>query len=145
MAVQLAIAAGVRVIGTASEASHARLRCLGAVPVLYGEGRADRVSELAPDGVDAAIDAAGTDEALDVSVPLVADRGRIATVANARRGLELGVRAVGMAPEAEPGLEIRDAARLQLARQAAAGVVAVDGGGQLSARRRGGGVTAGIS
>lgn len=70
--------------------------------------------------------AAGTDEALDVSVALVADRGRIATVANARRGLELGVKALGMAPGADPGLDIRDAARLQLARQAAEGVVTVD-------------------
>ncbi len=126
MVVQLAVAAGARVIGTASEASHARLRNLGAVPVLYGDGLADRVRELAPDGVDAAIDAAGTGEALDVSVALVADRGRIATVANARRGLELGVKALGMAPGADPGLDIRDAARLQLARQAAEGVVTVD-------------------
>ena len=37
----------------------------------YGPGLADRVRALAPDGVDAAIDTVGTDEAVDVSLELV--------------------------------------------------------------------------
>ncbi|WP_020174376.1 NADP-dependent oxidoreductase [Methyloferula stellata] len=59
-AVQLAIARGARVIGTAGPANHDYLRLLGAEPVTYGEGMADRVRALAPDGVDAALDVAGS-------------------------------------------------------------------------------------
>src|SRR5580693_2302910 len=58
-AVQLAVARGARVIGTASPANHEYLRALGAEPVAYGEGLAGRVRVLAPDGVDLALDVAG--------------------------------------------------------------------------------------
>ncbi|HEY2264183.1 MAG TPA: NADP-dependent oxidoreductase [Streptosporangiaceae bacterium] len=59
-AVQLAVVRGARVIGTASPANHDYLRSLGAEPVAYGEGLAGRVRALAPDGVDAALDVAGS-------------------------------------------------------------------------------------
>lgn len=59
VAVQLAAALGATVVGTASPANHAFLRRLGAVPVAYGEGLADRVRAAAPQGVDAVFDAAG--------------------------------------------------------------------------------------
>ena len=59
-AVQLAIACGARVIGTASPANHGYLRLLGAEPVAYGDGMAERVRALAPAGVDAALDVAGS-------------------------------------------------------------------------------------
>ena len=49
-----------RVIGTASAANHDYLRLLGAEPVTYGGGMAERVRALAPDGVDAALDVAGS-------------------------------------------------------------------------------------
>ncbi len=42
-AVQLAIARGARVIGTASVANHGYLRLLGAEPATYGEGMSERV------------------------------------------------------------------------------------------------------
>jgi NADPH:quinone reductase-like Zn-dependent oxidoreductase len=48
------------VIGTASPANHEYLRSLGAGPVAYGEGLAERVRALAPDGIDAALDVAGS-------------------------------------------------------------------------------------
>src|SRR5947209_17416843 len=60
--VQLARARGARVIGTAGGHSADLVTRLGGDPVRYGEGLADRVRALAPDGVDAAIDAVGTDE-----------------------------------------------------------------------------------
>lgn len=60
-AVQLARLAGSRVIGTGSAASADALRALGAEPVTYGEGLADRLRELAPDGITAAVDLHGTD------------------------------------------------------------------------------------
>jgi NADPH:quinone reductase-like Zn-dependent oxidoreductase len=59
-AVQLAVARGARVIGTASTANHDYLRVLGTQPVTYGEGMAERVRALAPDGVDVALDVAGS-------------------------------------------------------------------------------------
>ncbi|MEV6974763.1 NADP-dependent oxidoreductase [Kitasatospora sp. NPDC093806] len=88
LAVQLARAFGARVIGTAGERNHAYLRGLGAEPVRYGEGLAERVRELAPAGVDAALDLVGGD-AVAVSAGLVADPARIASVA------DYGVKALG--------------------------------------------------
>ncbi|WP_433207454.1 NADP-dependent oxidoreductase [Dactylosporangium sp. CS-047395] len=58
-AVQLAIARGATVIGTASERNHEFLSRLGATPVTYGPGLADRIRALAPAGVDRALDTAG--------------------------------------------------------------------------------------
>jgi NADPH:quinone reductase-like Zn-dependent oxidoreductase len=116
MGVQIAIDRGARVIGTASEASHQYLRRLGAVPVAYGEGLGDRVRALAPEGIDAAIDNIGTDEAIDVSLELVSDRSRIATIAAPGRGFEAGIKVLGGAPGADPGVEVRSQARLELVR-----------------------------
>jgi NADPH:quinone reductase-like Zn-dependent oxidoreductase len=80
-AVQLAVARGVRVVGTAGESNHERLRAWGAIPVLYGEGLAERVREVAPDGVDAALDASGRGGELPASVELTGDPGRVLTIA----------------------------------------------------------------
>ncbi|MFC4912811.1 NADP-dependent oxidoreductase [Actinomadura gamaensis] len=91
VAVQLAEIAGATVIGTASEENHEYLRSLGAIPVRYGDGLADRVREVAPGGVDAAIDGAGG-HALEVSLELVKDRDRILTLVEHARAEELGVR-----------------------------------------------------
>jgi NADPH2:quinone reductase len=114
MVVQVAVARGARVIGTASERNHEYLRELGAEPTSYGDGLADRVRALAPDGVDAAIDCIGTDEAVDVSLELVADRERIVSIAAFPRGAEVGIKMIGGGPGADAGTELRNAARLQL-------------------------------
>jgi NADPH:quinone reductase len=118
MAVQLAVDRGAKVIGTASESGHAYLRQMGAEPVVYGEGLVGRIRALAPQGVDAAIDTVGTDEAVDTSLALVADRGRIVSIAAFRRGPGLGIKLIGQGPGADPGTEIRTAARLELVRLA---------------------------
>jgi NADPH2:quinone reductase len=125
VAVQLAVAAGARVIATASEIRHGYLRALGAEPVAYGEGLLERIRAVAPAGVDAALDAVGTDEAVDTSVALVVRRDRIVTIAAAQRGFDLGLKVLGRAPGADPGTEVRDAARLELTRQADAGTLRV--------------------
>jgi enoyl reductase len=91
VAVQLARALGATVIGTASERNHDYLRELGAIPVAYGDGLVERVRALAPDGVDAAFDAAGRG-ALEASVELVADRDRIGTVVDYATAERLGLR-----------------------------------------------------
>ncbi|MGW6749426.1 NADP-dependent oxidoreductase [Streptomyces sp. NPDC055006] len=82
MGVQLAVALGATVIGTASPANHEYLRSIGAVPVAYGGGLVERVRAVAPQGVDAVFDAAGKG-ALAASVEL---RGgtpdRVVTIAD---------------------------------------------------------------
>jgi NADPH:quinone reductase-like Zn-dependent oxidoreductase len=52
---------------------------------------------------------------------MVADRSRIATIAGFQRGFELGLKVLGGAPGADPGTDIRNAARLELASLAEAG------------------------
>jgi NADPH:quinone reductase-like Zn-dependent oxidoreductase len=125
MAVQLAVLRGARVIGTASAERQDVVRALGAEPVTYGDGLADRVRALAPDGVDAAVDTVGTDEAIDVSLQFVADRDRIATIAAFARGFEAGIKVLGAGPGADPGNDIRSAARLELADLVAADKLSV--------------------
>jgi NADPH:quinone reductase len=121
MAVQLARLRGARVIATASERNHGLLRELGAEPVEYGDGLLERIRAIAPDGVDAAVDLVGSDEALDVSLALVEERDRIASIANFARAPEEGVQLLGNGPGADPGQEIRYGARPELARLAAEG------------------------
>ncbi|MDT5107684.1 MAG: hypothetical protein QOI25_5197 [Mycobacterium sp.] len=120
MAVQLSVARGAKVIATASPARHDQLRGYGAEPVAYGEGLADRVRAIG--AVDAALDLVGTDEALDTSVELVADRGRIATIAGFGRAAELGIAAL---TGADGGQDIRDASRQEVIALAAAGKLEV--------------------
>jgi len=57
--VQLAVPAGIRVIGTGSPATHDWLRSVGVLPVDYHEDVATRVRELAPEGVSAVFDHVG--------------------------------------------------------------------------------------
>jgi enoyl reductase len=94
VAVQLARMLGARVIGTASPANHDYLRGLGAIPVAHGPGLVERIRELAPDGVDAALDLVGGD-AIAASLALVADRRRIGTTVDARAAQEHGFLRVG--------------------------------------------------
>lgn len=93
VAVQLAKAWGATVIGTASERNHDYLRSLGAIPVTYGDGLVDRVRALAPNGVDAALDAIGG-EALQASIELVKNRERIGTLVSFELAQELGVKTI---------------------------------------------------
>ncbi|TXN32117.1 NADP-dependent oxidoreductase [Lacisediminihabitans profunda] len=92
-AVQFAHAWGATVVATASEANHARLAELGAIPVAYGPGLTDRVRAVAPQGIDVALDAAGTPEAIETSLALVADHNRIGTIVLGAKAAELGIRA----------------------------------------------------
>jgi len=80
-AVQLARASGAHVIGTASERNHDYVRSLGATPVRYGDGLVERIRAAAPRGVDAALVAVASDEALYASLDVVRDKNRIGTVA----------------------------------------------------------------
>lgn len=85
-AVQLARIAGARVIGTGSATSADFLRELGAEPVAYGDGLADRVRALAPRGVTAAIDLHGTETAHAARALGIVD-ARITTIATQIAGI----------------------------------------------------------
>lgn len=124
MAVQIAVAHGAQVVATSSEKNHDLLRELGAEPVTYGEGLADRVRGAAPDGVDAALDLVGSDEAVDVSLELVDDVKRIATIAAFGRA-DTGIQVLGNGPGGDPGTQIRDDARLDLVERVRAGTLHV--------------------
>lgn len=78
-AVQLAVARGVRVIGTAGEHNFDYLKSIGAEPVSYGDGLLDRVRAIAPDGVDAVVDASGRGE-IPVSIELAGGPERVLTL-----------------------------------------------------------------
>lgn len=121
--VQLARARGATIIGTARPVHHDYVRSLGATPVSYGDGLSDRIRVLAPDGVDAVIDTAGSDEAVDVSVDLVRDRSRLVTTVPGPRPVEAGFRIVG-ALGAE-GMELRKRFRAALVDLAGNGDVRV--------------------
>ncbi|MFC3980830.1 NADP-dependent oxidoreductase [Streptosporangium jomthongense] len=93
LVVQFAVASGARVVGTAGAANHDYLRELGAVPVSYGEGVFDRVREVAPQGVDAVLDAAGG--ALAGSVGLLGGPERIVGIVSVPEAVETGTRFTG--------------------------------------------------
>jgi NADPH:quinone reductase-like Zn-dependent oxidoreductase len=90
-AVQIAVARGARVIGTASAANHAYLRSLGAEATTYGDGLTQHVRELAPDGVDAALDAAGGG-ALPALIELAGGPERVVTIADYAGAQQTGAR-----------------------------------------------------
>jgi NADPH:quinone reductase-like Zn-dependent oxidoreductase len=89
-AVQLAGVRGARVIGTASPANHDYLRSLGAEPVSYGEGMAGRVRAVAPRGVDAALDVAGS-SVLPALIELAGGPEHVVTIADFEGAKEYGV------------------------------------------------------
>jgi NADPH:quinone reductase-like Zn-dependent oxidoreductase len=122
-AVQFAAWAGARVIGTAGPANLDYVKGLGAEPVAYGDGLLDRVRALAPDGVDAALDLVGTQEALDTSLALVADRDRVVTIAAFAVATQLGIKLIGGGPDADPGTEIRPVGQREVLRLLDDGVI----------------------
>ena len=97
VAVQVAKNLGAVVIGTASEGNHDYLRSLGATPVTYGEGLAERIRAVAGQGVDAALDASGRGS-LPALVEVVGNPERVVTIADYSGG-ELGVRMIYASPE----------------------------------------------
>jgi NADPH:quinone reductase-like Zn-dependent oxidoreductase len=77
---QLAVAAGVTVIGTASPANQERVAAYGAIPTTYGQGIVDRVRALAPT-VDAVLDTAGRG-VIPESIELRGGTDRVVTLAD---------------------------------------------------------------
>ncbi len=80
-AVQFAVARGATVIGVAGPSNQDYLVSLGAVPTTYGPGLADRVRALAPAGVDAAVDVAGSGIIAELAA-LTGDPARVVSIAD---------------------------------------------------------------
>ena len=78
LAVQIAVARGARVIGTASERNHEFVLGLGGEPVTYGEGLVERVKKLSPSGVTAVADYVGGQ--LETTLAVLAPGGRHASI-----------------------------------------------------------------
>jgi len=89
-AVQIAVARGATVIGSAGEAHQEDVRALGATPVVYGEGLADRVRAVAPQGVDLGFDTSGYGGLRDL-VALTGSPEKAITIADYAGAQELGV------------------------------------------------------
>lgn len=95
-AVQIAQALGARVIGTASPANQEYLRELGAEPVTYGPGLADRVRGAAEDAgtVTAVLDTVGTEDSLAATAELLQGTGRAVTTVPGEQSAAAGLAAV---------------------------------------------------
>lgn len=87
-AVQLAVARGARVIGTASPANHEYLRSLGAEAIAYGDGLVGRVRELGT--IDLALDVAGSGVLAEL-IELTGGPERVVTIADFAGAREYGV------------------------------------------------------
>lgn len=94
-ALQQARILGARVIGTASPKNFDAVRRYGGIPIEYGEGLEQRIRTSAPDGVSAALDTVGTDQAIDTSLSHVPDRRRIVTIAAPDRARKDGILYIG--------------------------------------------------
>jgi NADPH:quinone reductase-like Zn-dependent oxidoreductase len=109
-AVQMAIAAGARVIASSSEANHDYLLEIGATPVLYGAGVAARVRAAAGGPVDAVFDIAGKTPVEDL-ISLVPEASQVVTIANFAAG-QAGARVTGGGADSHPMQALAQVAEL---------------------------------
>jgi len=108
IAVQLAVARGITVIGTSAEGDIGRLTGLGATVVRYGDGWAERARAVAPAGVDAVFDTSGAGLLAEAIALADGDPARVITIADeqaARHGVRFtGADPADRAPQALPEL-----------------------------------------
>ena len=109
VAVQVAVSRGATVIASAGEDNQGYLAEIRATPVRYGDGLADRVRAVAPDGVDAVFDVAGK-TAPAVLTSLVPEPSRVVTIANFDPG-DSGIR-LTTGGAGDPAAALAEAARL---------------------------------
>ncbi|MBO0876642.1 MAG: NADP-dependent oxidoreductase [Pseudonocardia sp.] len=94
--VQLLALRGVRVLGIASPANDDWLTAHGATPVHYGDGLAARLTEAAPEGIDAFIDLFGP-QYIQLAADLGISPSRIETIISFDKAGEIGAKAEGSA------------------------------------------------
>jgi NADPH:quinone reductase-like Zn-dependent oxidoreductase len=100
VAVQMALARGAKVIASASEANQDYLRELGATPVGYGQGLAERVRDVAGGPVDAVLDVAGKSPVEEL-IGLVPEPSQVVSIANFAAG-QAGARVTGGGADSHP-------------------------------------------
>src|SRR5215218_8584730 len=100
VAVQMVLARGAKVVASAGEANHDYLRELGASPVGYGEGVAERVRAAAGGPVDAVFDVAGKTPVEEL-ISLVPEPSQVVTIANYTAG-QAGARVTGGGADSQP-------------------------------------------
>jgi NADPH:quinone reductase-like Zn-dependent oxidoreductase len=98
--VQMAMARGARVIASASQANHDYLRELGATPVRYGQGVAERVRAAAGGRVDAVFDVAGKTPVQEL-ISLTPAPSQVLSIANFAAG-QAGARVTGGGADSRP-------------------------------------------
>jgi NADPH:quinone reductase-like Zn-dependent oxidoreductase len=100
VAVQMALARGAKVIASSSEANLDYLREIGATPVLYGQGEAERVRAAAGGPVDAVFDVAGKTPVQEL-ISLVPQPSQVLSIANFAAG-QVGARVTGGSADSHP-------------------------------------------
>jgi NADPH:quinone reductase-like Zn-dependent oxidoreductase len=108
--VQVALARGIRVIASASEANQDYLREVRAIPVVYGQGVADRVRAAAGGPVDAVFDVAGKTPPQEL-ITLVADPSQVLSIANFTAP-QVGARASSGGEDSRPVQALEQTAEL---------------------------------
>jgi NADPH:quinone reductase-like Zn-dependent oxidoreductase len=111
IAVQVAIARGIRVIASAGEANQDYLREIRAIPVVYGDGVADRVREAAGGNVDAVFDVAGKTP-IEELISLVPEPAKVVTIANYTADQAGAILTSGGSGESHPFDAFAEGARL---------------------------------
>lgn len=109
--VQVALAQGLTVIGTASEANHEFLSELGATPITYGDGLGDRVRAIAPDGVDGVFDVVGKTRIEDL-IALAPKPSQVLSIANFTTAPDAGAQVTSKAETIKQSADLAEIARL---------------------------------
>lgn len=108
IAVQLAVARGARVIGTGRTESFDFIESLGAIPVEYGDGLAQRVAALGLGQVDRALDASGKGS-LPELIAITGSEDAVITIADfsaAQHGVRISMGEMAGQPHGKHGLAI---------------------------------------
>jgi NADPH:quinone reductase-like Zn-dependent oxidoreductase len=111
IAVQLARLAGATVLGIAGSSNGDWLSSRGVIPVVYGDGLAERLRAAAPDGIDAFIDCFGggyVELAVELGVPVE----RIDTIIDWAAAEQFGAKAAGLAAVDDPAAVLSELANL---------------------------------
>jgi len=103
LAVQLAAHAGATVIGLASEEHHRWLAGHGVIPVVYGDGVAERIREASDGRIDALIDTFGGGY-VEMAIGLGVPPERIDTIIDRAAAQEYGAKTDGSAAAANAGV-----------------------------------------
>jgi NADPH:quinone reductase-like Zn-dependent oxidoreductase len=109
-AVQMALDRGAKVIASASEANQDYWREIGAIPVRYGQGLAERVRAAAGGPVDAVFDVAGK-APVEELISLAPEPSQVVTIANYAAG-QAGARVTGGGADSHPMQALAQVAEL---------------------------------